>query len=430
MPGLLDILGGNFGTDDPRQAAYLALASGLMSGRGNFNQVAGNALMDAQKSYQGANQLKQRSEMNQLEMDDIRRKARQAEEHQRALAEFMKSIPTPEAEAQSANTDAMNAAGGFKNAIAVTPQAPNKNEVLLDRAMRAGLVSPLDILKARQKDTTPIKVGKDDRLFSHDLSKVLVNAAPEKQDAFVQLMTQAGIDPKSQEGQKLLRSRLETQSTHQPGVNVSYGAPVAGVGPDGKPIFFQPDKGGGKPSIIPGVAPQTPANTLNDTQAKALGYADRAIKADAVIRELEGKYSPSSIASKTAMEALGPVGWAANSALSPSDQKAEQAQRDFVNAVLRPESGAVINPSEFDNARKQYFPQPGDSKEVKEQKAKNRRTKIEGLLKEVPEKQRIPIPAENEAKSPPIDKLKEGHVTTFSNGQKWTMQSGQPVQVE
>jgi hypothetical protein len=32
--------------------------------------------------------------------------------------------------------------------------------------------------------------------------------------------------------------------------------------------------------------------------------------------------------------------------------------------------------------------------------------------------------------SPPIDKLKEGHVTTFGNGQKWTLKNGQPAQVQ
>jgi len=52
MPGLLDLLGGNFGVEDPRQAAYLALASGLLSGRGNFNQIVGNSMIGAQDTFQ------------------------------------------------------------------------------------------------------------------------------------------------------------------------------------------------------------------------------------------------------------------------------------------------------------------------------------------------------------------------------------------
>jgi len=64
---------------------------------------------------------------------------------------------------------------------------------------------------------------------------------------------------------------------------------------------------------------------------------------------------------------------------SPKQQQIEQAQRDFVNAVVRQESGAEIPPREFDNAQKQYFPQPGDSQAVIKQKTRNRETAIRGL---------------------------------------------------
>jgi len=53
-------------------------------------------------------------------------------------------------------------------------------------------------------------------------------------------------------------------------------------------------------------------------------------------------------------------------------QQFDQAQRDFINAVLRRESGAVINSDEFDNAYKQYIPKTGDSPEVLQQKKNNR----------------------------------------------------------
>jgi hypothetical protein len=54
------------------------------------------------------------------------------------------------------------------------------------------------------------------------------------------------------------------------------------------------------------------------------------------------------------------LGTLTNWTQSEPQQKVEQAQRNFINAVLRRESGAVIGSEEFDNARKQYFPQPGD----------------------------------------------------------------------
>lgn len=65
--------------------------------------------------------------------------------------------------------------------------------------------------------------------------------------------------------------------------------------------------------------------------------------------------------------------------VSDDFQNFDQARRDFINAQLRRESGAVISAEEFDNANKQYFPQPGDTKEVLEQKRRNRQTVVDGM---------------------------------------------------
>lgn len=62
-------------------------------------------------------------------------------------------------------------------------------------------------------------------------------------------------------------------------------------------------------------------------------------------------------------------------------QQFDQAQRDFINAVLRRESGAVINQSEFDSAYKQYIPSTGDSKEVLQQKKNNRELQFAAFKK-------------------------------------------------
>ena len=67
---------------------------------------------------------------------------------------------------------------------------------------------------------------------------------------------------------------------------------------------------------------------------------------------------------------------------SSEAQQQKQAERNFVNAVLRRESGAVISDQEFANAEKQYFPRSGDSKEVKEQKARNRQQVVQGFQAE------------------------------------------------
>lgn len=68
-----------------------------------------------------------------------------------------------------------------------------------------------------------------------------------------------------------------------------------------------------------------------------------------------------------------------NFLISPERQQFDQAARDFINANLRRESGATITPPEFDNARRQYLPMPGDGPEVLAQKAANRRTAMETI---------------------------------------------------
>tara|TARA_R110000851_G_scaffold96172_1_gene208666 strand:- start:6283 stop:6534 length:252 start_codon:yes stop_codon:yes gene_type:complete len=77
-----------------------------------------------------------------------------------------------------------------------------------------------------------------------------------------------------------------------------------------------------------------------------------------IISNMEDKYADS----WSLTEYLSPRGEGILSApnfLKTADRKQfEQAQRNFVNAVLRQESGAAIADSEFASAAKQYFPAP------------------------------------------------------------------------
>lgn len=106
------------------------------------------------------------------------------------------------------------------------------------------------------------------------------------------------------------------------------------------------------------------------TQAQVQGYADRTNQADVIIDNIGSKFAG----------IVSYVGQLAPNFLKSSErQQYEQAQRNFVNAVLRRESGAVISDEEFANARSQYFPQPGDQPEVIVQKQNNRETVVSNL---------------------------------------------------
>lgn len=121
-------------------------------------------------------------------------------------------------------------------------------------------------------------------------------------------------------------------------------------------------------------------------QAKALAFASRMQVADEILGELaaSGKRLPN--LAKQGLEQVpligGALGMGANLFSTADQQQIEQAQRDFINAVLRRESGAAISMGEFANARQQYFPQPGDAPQVLAQKAANRQTAIEGFKAE------------------------------------------------
>ncbi len=117
---------------------------------------------------------------------------------------------------------------------------------------------------------------------------------------------------------------------------------------------------------------------MTEVQGKANIFGQRAEESHKILNDLESKINVPGLAAKQWLGG-GVVGAAGNALLSDEQQKVDQAQRDFVNAALRNESGAAISQSEFENARKQYFPQPGDSKAVIEQKRKNRELEIKGL---------------------------------------------------
>jgi hypothetical protein len=137
--------------------------------------------------------------------------------------------------------------------------------------------------------------------------------------------------------------------------------------------------GEAEPVLLGGKVVGGTSKPPTEFQVKSAGYGARAAEADRIIGELEqsGDYSR---LGATMAGGNGIVNTLMTPVLSASTQKAIQAQRNFVNAILRQESGAAISASEFDNASRQYFQQPGDSPEVTAQKAGNRQMLVQGLM--------------------------------------------------
>ena len=117
---------------------------------------------------------------------------------------------------------------------------------------------------------------------------------------------------------------------------------------------------------------------FNVEQSKAAGFADRMINSENI---LSGEYGVENAGTSKRDEIFSMLPIIGNYLVTDDYRSFEQAQRDFINAVLRRESGAVITPSEFKNSEKQYFPKFGDDIETIKQKRKNRQVTIEGMIR-------------------------------------------------
>lgn len=120
---------------------------------------------------------------------------------------------------------------------------------------------------------------------------------------------------------------------------------------------------------------------LTEGQSKALLFGSRMQVANETLASLQADGKVFSTPGANTPFVRGAV----NALNSEQGQQLDQAKRDFLNAVLRRESGAVIADSEFDNGNRQYFPQVGDGPKVIAQKARNRELAMRGILAEVPD---------------------------------------------
>ena len=164
-------------------------------------------------------------------------------------------------------------------------------------------------------------------------------------------------------------------------------------------------------------AKQSKEKDMKASQAQALSYGKRIEQSEEVFNNLAASgYDRSGV--------MAGIGASLPNVMKSSEaQQQAQAERNFVNAVLRRESGSAIAPSEFASAEMQYFPRSGDNEEVLAQKKANRQQVLASLKAEAGEKnwdkvERIPTATE----SKPTSKQKaapasDGRITV-SNGKE------------
>ncbi len=153
------------------------------------------------------------------------------------------------------------------------------------------------------------------------------------------------------------------------------GAPAAPTPPAPPQAPQQPQAAPQRQGMIPLTQPKVTVD-----ESKAGGFADRMLEANDLL-DTYGNAGLSPWSQMVTDNSYIPDVME-NYLVNENFQKYSQARRNFINAQLRRESGAVISPEEFENANKQYFPMPGDTQEVLKQKAQGRKTAVDAMMRD------------------------------------------------
>jgi len=148
-----------------------------------------------------------------------------------------------------------------------------------------------------------------------------------------------------------------------------------------------------KARVMEGVVPKP----LNESQSNATAFGMRMAEANKLLLNLEGKGVTNTGLIRQAIGGtvgITPfVGEKLQSAVKASmnplpgvlggpssgQQEYDQAKQNFITAVLRKESGAVIGRDEFNTEDEKYFPQAGDTDRVLKQKQNARELAIKAI---------------------------------------------------
>lgn len=412
-----------FGGDPQRQGSLAAIAQILQAAgpsktpRGLY-QILGSGLAAGEEATQRAMESQQQQQFNALRTRgleaDLAAQTRALEESER-LKKFYAGESAPPAaagapaldaapqsppiggmgrpmgmpstggnatqnwfERRMAEADALQSAGFVQRADAVRKEAiAFRGKAKWENVKNGDKVSPMALFEdGTRGDTVNADVARN--LDFRNVGDRTVGFDPTFGNEVTS--TQNGMSPEAVASNAVARANLAVSQQRLALDRQNQGRPTYNESAGG--FILPPSAANPNGGIIPLVGARGPK--LTEFQGKSAGFGLRAEEADRIHTGLEGKYSPAAINSKVAVSDWPIVGGALGAvtnkvALTDNDQKAEQAQRDFINAVLRQESGAAIAESEFDNARKQYFPQPGDGDAVIKQKARNRQLAIQAL---------------------------------------------------
>lgn len=148
------------------------------------------------------------------------------------------------------------------------------------------------------------------------------------------------------------------------------------IDPNNGALAFNPRSGAFNPATDANGNPlPNQGKPLTEVQGNATAFGMRMKAADEIFSGLESSgFDPG-----TLPNTYLPANKIGNYLADPKAQQAYQSKLNFMTASLRKESGAAISASEFESEDKKYFPQPGDSAQVRAQKAQMRELAMQAM---------------------------------------------------
>ena len=289
-----EMLGGLLGNEQMDKLRQQALTSGLINTAIGYlaqpkNQRFGSALpyvaralVAGQQGAQGVYEDALKNYQFQQKMEEVNREKAARAEFEKARGNLFATVPAQYQEVSTPGGYApqqaeVQAGQAFPNygltklpdvtsKVMTAPEQQVMNEQALQQMMLSGDpraasyltgLKTLRELSARPKRETAVVDG---NLVDVNTGTAIFTAPtkPQKGSTLSQLQSEYDSFEPNDPRRLTWKKAIDKEVAPSQGVTVNYGTPVAAVDAQGNPVFIQPSKEGGAPSVIPGYAPPPP----------------------------------------------------------------------------------------------------------------------------------------------------------------------------
>lgn len=267
-------------------------------------------------------------------------------------------------------TDLETHMGDFRSASDPGMSAFGANEDVVRRAARQEIaLGAIDNLIIRNRSETAMSLLESGNLKQElapeklrDTLRRIENVRVAKEDALQKVTTKPVYNIETKQRQFATEQEIARNKNLVPvGENESITTKPVFNTETGRHQFANEREIASNKNLVPVIEGKD--TEIKPSQRLAAGYAFRMNQAGVVMDEIGEKFASSG----------SRAGGFLPAEIQTEDRKRfDQAKTNFINAQLRRESGATIQPSEMKSAEQQYFPSPGDTPMVLSQKKQNR----------------------------------------------------------